>query len=185
MATNNNDANRPVTPINPTLNYCDPGDIQRRLSMVAVKSRTQDPGNNGPIAEAGTIEDVIWDATDIINMFCQSLYRPEDMVRSTWVNRRATDIACYLLEGRRGNIPTAAVSNWYKQALDWLEKVHMSLYEIPGIPIRATQAPAWSNVRIDQRYPLFRVRVERNISDKNPTPYAQSVDWQAEFDYSL
>ena len=52
--------------------------------MAAVKSRTQDPGNNGPVAEAGTIEDVIWDATDIINMFCQSLYRPEDMVKSTW-----------------------------------------------------------------------------------------------------
>jgi phage gp36-like protein len=178
-------ANTAITPRFPTYYYCDPGDIQRRLTIAGVKDRTQDYGPGGIFAEGGVVEDCIFDASEIINFYCFSLYRPEDMVTSAWINRRATDIACYLLEARRGNIPSGIITTIYKQAIEWLESVHRSIYEIPGIPIRATQAPAWSNVRIDQRYPTFRVRVERSISQQSPTPYRQSVDWSSEYDYSV
>ena len=177
--------NSPVTPATPTVYYCDPGDVQRRLSILGIQHATEDYGPANMAGEGGVIEDCIWDATEIINYYCQVLYRPEDLVRSTWINRRATDIAVYILASRRGNIQSASLSAAYKQALEWLDKIHNSQFEVPGTPIRATQAPAWSNVRIDQRYPTFRVRVERSISQKAPTPYSQSPDWSSEFDFSI
>jgi hypothetical protein len=167
----------------PTVHYCDPGDIQRRLSQGGVQARIQDYGSTA--GEAGSVEDVIWDATDIINYYCFSLYRPEDMVRSFWVNRRTTDIAVYLLEMRRGNIPTGSVAGAFKQAIEWLEKIHSSLFEIPGVPIRATHAPSFINIRIDQRYSTHRVRVEQTISDRTSAPYSRAVDWSSEYDFSI
>lgn len=177
--------NTAIVPQYPTYFYCDPGDVQRKLTIAGVKDRTQDYGDGAIFGEGGVVEDCIWDASEVINFYCFSLYRPEDMVRSAWINRRATDIACYFLESRRGNIPSAIIAATYKQAIEWLELVHRSIYEVPGIPVRATQAPAWSNVRIDQRYPTFRVRVERNISDRSAAPYHQSVDWSSEFSYDI
>lgn len=167
----------------PTVYYCDPGDIQRRLSIAGVQLRTQDYNISGNSAEAGVIEDVIWDATETINFYCDAIYQPQNMVQSFWVNRRCVDIAVYLLELRRGNIPSGSVAATYKQAIDWLERIHSSQIEIPGIPVRHTLAPAWSNISIDQRYPIHRIRVERSISDNSSAPYGQSVDWQAEYDY--
>jgi phage gp36-like protein len=142
----NTNINSPVTPSNPTVWYCDPGDIQRRLSTVNVKLHIEDLGKNSVAGEADVISDCIWDATEIINYYCQVLYRPEDLVKSAWVNRRATDIAVYILVSRRGNIQSASLAEAYKQTIAWLEAIHSSRYEVPGIPVRATQAPVWSNV---------------------------------------
>lgn len=177
--------NNPVIPIFPSIYYCDPGDVQRRLSIEAVKLHTEDYGEESISGEYSAIEDAIWDATEIINYYCFAIYQPADLAKSSWINRRAVDIAVYSLFMRRGNNPPAAMEKRYKECIQWLELVHESHYEIPGVPVRHTLAPAWSNVHIDQRYPVFRVRVERNISDKSPAPYNQTIDWQAEYDYSI
>src|ERR1700721_135167 len=103
MVTYNNTIDSPVNTYSPTIYYCDPGDIQRRLSVEGQLLRTQDYGKGSIAGEAGVIEDCIWDATETINMFCNPLYDPGALVRSGWVNRRATDIAVYNLCIRRGN----------------------------------------------------------------------------------
>lgn len=175
----------PVQPSYPTVWYCDPGDIQRRLSTANVKLHIEDFGKSSMSGESDAVSDCIWDATEIINYYCQVLYRPEDLVKSTWINRRATDIAVYILVSRRGNIQSGSLAEAYKQTIMWLEAIHSSRYEVPGIPIRATQAPVWSNVRIDQRYSTYRVRVERTISQRSPARHSQSVDWSSEYDYTV
>lgn len=176
-----------TTAVNPTstlVYYCDPGDIQRKLSIEGVTLRTKDYGNNSASGEIGSIEDAIWDATEIINFYCFTHYEPGSLAKSLWINRRATEIACYILCKRKGNIPSGSISADYKQAIDWLEKVHAGLYELPNVPYRHTLAPAFSNVRIDQRYPTFRIRVEQVLSDRSPAPYPQYPDWASAFDYS-
>lgn len=180
--------NTTTIPSNPNLTnyYCDPGDIQRRLSVDNTILRIEDSGPGSVIAEAGAFEDAIWDATETINLYCFQHYDYGALKNSVWVNRRATDIAVYLLSCRRGNSPSSSMERRYQESLQWLEKVHDGLYELPGVPVRFSSAPAWSNVRIDQRYPTYRIRVERTISVReSPVGYAQSIDWQSEYDYSL
>lgn len=178
--------NTPVVPSRNTVYYCDPGDLQRRISTEGVKLRLEDFGEGSLSGESGAIEDAIWDATELINSFCYSLYRPEDLKTSIYINRRCVDLVIWYLYTRRGNIPTGSIQQRYQETLKWLEEIHTQKLEIPGVPVRWTQAPAWSNIRIDQRYPTFRIRVERSVSDKfAPTPYQQSVDWQSEYDYSI
>lgn len=165
--------------------YCDPGDIQRRLSLENTLLRTEDFGPAAIIAEAGAYEDAIWDATETINLYCFQHYDPGTLQKSGWVNRRATDISTYLLSCRRGNSPSSSMENRYNQALQWLEKVHSGTYEVPGLPMRFTSAPAFSNVKVDQRYQTFRVRVENVISDHSPNPYDRVIDYTSNFDFSF
>jgi phage gp36-like protein len=168
----------------PIIFYCDHGDINRRLSNEGTKLRTQDYGDSPTGGEMGAVDDAIWDATETINYYCFTHYEPGHLKTSGWINRRAVDLAVYLLSIRRGNTPTASMEKLYKQAIMWLEGVHSAKYEVPGIPVRATQAPAFSNVRIDQRYPVQRIRVETVLSERTPTPYAQPIDWSAAYEYS-
>lgn len=173
--------NNPITI--PTIYYCDPGDLQRRLSILGIQLRTQDYNISGNSGEAGVIEDAIWDATETINYYCSHIYDAAHMVKSFWVNRRCTDIAVYILEMRRGIMPSSAITLAYKQAIDWLEHILNGTVDLPGVPMHWTAAPAWSNIRIDQRYSTFRIRVETPISDSSSAPYGQSVDWNSEFDF--
>ncbi len=177
--------NTSVTPTRPNVYYCDPGDIQRRLSTEGTELHLKDFGPGSLAGESGAIEDCIWDASEIINSFVTHLYRPEDLVTSAYINRRCTDMAVYYLMTRRGNSAPGSIQRRYEECLDWLQKIHDQKLEIPMLPVRHTQAPAFSNVRIDMRYPTHRVRVERSISEKTPTMYPQSVDMQAEYDYSI
>lgn len=177
--------NTPVIPYSTTIYYCDPGDIQRRLSTESIKLKIEDYGKSATAGESGSIDDAIWDATEIINFYCFVHYQPGDLAKSLWVNRRATDLAVYILAKRRGNVPTSSMTESYKQSLDWLEKVHLGTYEIPNVPFRHTLAPSFSNLRVDFRYSTYRLRVERTISDKSPAPYGQQIDLVAEYDFSI
>lgn len=185
MANNTNTINFPIQTSNPSIYYCDPGDIARVLSIEGIKLSTQDYGNGSVSGEVGAVEDAIWEATDQVNFYCFTHYDPGHMVLSTWVNRAATNIACYLLRTRRGNPCPASIELRYKQTLAELEKVHSANYEIPGVPLRATAAPSWSNVRIDQLYQIHRIRVERCISERTPASYDQSIDWASIYEYDI
>lgn len=169
----------------PTNVYLTPGDLARRFSVAGLMQHTEDLGPASSAGEVGSLEEICWDATDIVNYYCLSIYTPEDLARSFWVNRRATDIGTYLLACRRGLTAPEGTINIFKQAIAWLESVHDSRYEIPGVPVRITQAPAWSNIRVDQRYSTNRIRVERVISQRAPVSYQQPIDWQSEFDFSI
>lgn len=183
MTTNVNIINNTQQATFPIFYYCDPGDVQRRLSNEAVKLRTQDYGDNPISGESGVIDDCIWDATETINFYCFPHYEPGSLSRSAWINRRAVDLSVYFLCIRRANTPSVSVEARYKQALIDLDRIHSGRYEVPGIPVRATQAPAFSNFHIDQRYPVGRCRVERSLSEKTPTGYPQFVDWCSEYSY--
>lgn len=186
MGLSSNLISSPVTPTIPNnYYYCDPGDIQRRLSVENTILRTEDVGPGAVIAEAGAYEDAIWDATETINLYCFQHYDPGALQKSMWVNRRATDLAVYLLSCRRGNSPSSSMEMRYNQAIQWLDKIHMGLFELPGVPMRFTSAPSWSNVRVDQRYNTFRLRVETSISDSSPAPYQQAIDWNSLYDLTF
>lgn len=97
------------------------------------------------------------------------------------VNQWCVILAAYWLSIRRGNPPPGSFDDLCKATLADLEKIHSGQFDVAGIGEREAGWPAWSNVRVDILYPLRKIRVERPISEKQPTTYQQAKDWPAEF----
>jgi hypothetical protein len=117
------------------------------FSELGVKLRTEDRwSNKGP---ALYIEDIIDDATDTVNQYCEWRYYPEDMALNRWVRRRASWIASYLLSQRRGN-PKQFVTQ-YKQIMEDLGRVFEAKLQIPRLSLRAYFRPEYHNLVVEDR----------------------------------
>jgi hypothetical protein len=102
------------------------------------------------------------DATDIINQYAESYYDPTDMVNSRWVRTRASWVGCYLLSQRRGN--PSLFADRFEIIIDELQRVYRGDLIIPRLPTREDMTPAMSNVVIDDRFRVHKIRVHPTIS---------------------
>lgn len=164
-----------------TYTYCTEADLQALLSEQGTLNRVDDNGDNAQSAtETGYLDKSISWATDKLNFYLLARYAADKLATSWVVNQWAVIFAARWLSQRLGNQPPGTINELYDEAIEDLKLVHSGTYEIPGIGTREVMWPAWSNVRVDTLYTLRKIRVERPISEKTKTDYAQHLDRVAE-----
>lgn len=139
--------------------YTTQAEIQGLFSQVGVMIRLDDLD---PPGFKNALEGFIDEATGIIDQYAQYFYDPADLANSTWVRRRCTWIACFLLSQRKGN--PALFFRRYEEILDELERVKIGDLMIPGLPTSADLTPAMSNLTVDERFHVRKLRVHTSIS---------------------
>lgn len=169
-------------PATPSVTYCSEDDLKALLSSVGQENRVDDD-SSGTLSspEQVYLDKARYWAKARVDFYCRLLYRESDLAESWLVNNWAVICGAYWLSCRRGNPPPGSFDDLYKEAVEDMKLVHSGQYQIPDIGLREVAWPAWSNVRVDQLYNLRRVRVQRPISEKSPTPYRQNRDWPGEF----
>lgn len=162
--------------------YCTLADIKELLSVNGTIGRADDDNDGSISATEQTYFDraINW-ATSRVNLYCLAKYAASELVTSALVNEWAVLCAAYWLSCRRGNPPPGSFDDLYKSAIDDLKLIHSGSFQIPDIGYRDSAWPAWSNIRVDQGYPLRKIRVERPISESSPVPYSQPRDRTAEY----
>lgn len=127
--------------------YTSQPEIDSIFSELGVNLRLEDKySNKGP---ALYLEDVIDEATDTINQYCEWRYYPEDMAKNRWVRRRASWLAAYMLAQRRGN--PKQFSTRHKQIIAELENINDAKLQIPRLPLRVYFVPEYANLVVDDR----------------------------------
>lgn len=127
--------------------YTSQDEIDSIFSELGVRLRTEDKySNKGPSLY---MEDIIDEATDFVNQYCEWRYYPEDMALNRWVRRRASWIAAYMLSQRRGN-PKQFTAR-FKQIIEELQMINEAKLQIPRLPLRAYFKPEVSNLVVEDR----------------------------------
>lgn len=137
--------------------YTSRNEMNRIFSAVAIENRLEDL-----IDDAQTVLEIIEEATDWINQYCSMLYEESDLNNSRWVRSRCTWYACYLLSQRAG-YPALFTDRIEKIESD-LKDVFTQQVPIPRLPYRSNMAPAMSNVIVDDRFAVAKIRVHQPIS---------------------
>jgi len=127
--------------------------------------------------EAGWLLNAANIGTATVNRYCQTLYDTADLALSWSVYNWATWIATQWLCIRRGNPIPSSILNAYLETLDNLEMVKSQQMCIEDIGLRNTCMPCWSNVRIDQRWNIKKMRVETVLSDRTHPNFPQKQDF--------
>ena len=107
-------------------------------------------------------EEIIADSTTLIDSYAAQVYDPSDLSTSRWVRTRATRIGAFRLSQRKGNNDLFAQR--YEEIIEELQKVKELLLMIPNIPMSADMSPAMSNVQVDPRFQIKKIRVQPEIS---------------------
>lgn len=116
-------------------------------------------------------------ATAKVNRFCQPLYDTEDLATSWSVWQWATAIASHWICARRNNPIPGSLNNMYLESLDELQAVAKRDFPIEDIGYRNNVAAVWSALRMDRRWGVGQLRVERPLSDRTPIKnYRQWTD---------
>ena len=114
--------------------------------------------------------------TSWVNRYCQTLYESIDLANSWSVWNWATIKACHWFCARRGNPIPGSLLNLYLEAKDELEQVKAGVMPIEDIGMRNTCFPCWVNLRMDLRFSMKTMRVQRSISDRTPALFPEKVD---------
>ncbi len=154
-----------------TYTYTTQAEIERLISAAGASLRTDDDQDGSP--ESGVWQDVIDEATDTINFYCESHYEPVDLTDNLWVRRSATLIGAYLLCQRRGD--PGLYHDRYAKVIEMLEKVAFGRMQIPRLQTKEDFSPAASNLRVDHRFGTRKIRVQRQTSTGG-TSARQDVD---------
>lgn len=145
--------------IPPQYIYTSRREVENVISQVGVNLRLDDLDTSD---SEDALEEYYIDATLDIDTHAQHYYESSDLATSSWVRRRATYLACYYLSQRRGN--PALFQLRYNQIMEQLERVQLGEMLIPGLPTRADMTPAMSNMVVDERFILSKLRVHPSIS---------------------
>jgi phage gp36-like protein len=140
--------------------YTSRDEIVRIFGASGVNFRGDDLRNSR--GETDMMNEIIGEATEMINFYCGMNYAEVDLNDSYLVRRWATWIACHLLSQRRGN-PAMFVDK-YEETLRLLEEVYKFNRIIPRLPTREDLTPAMSNLHIDDRFRTHKIRVHPTIS---------------------
>ena len=138
--------------------YTSRAEIERIFSEGGVSLRVDDLG----VDEALMLDEVIGEATDMINFYCSMNYDEIELESSYLVHRWATWMACYLLSQRRGN--PSLFADKYEETIALLEEVYKHIRIIPRLATRENLTPAMSNIHIDDRFRTHKIRVHPTIS---------------------
>ncbi len=158
--------------------YLTESDLQALMSIDGETGRLDD-NNDGSIStppESTYLTAAINWATSKVNFYALSLYSASDLSTSYLVNQWAVVCGAKWLSSRRGNPAPGSFDDLYKETIEDLKLIKTGEYQIPDLGYRAIAWPAWSNVRVDILRTFQRVRVERPISERSPTPYVQHTD---------
>lgn len=140
--------------------YTTEAEVTRLFSSLGVENRVDDLTDAGDLEDLW--EDITEDATSMINQYCENFYTSLDLNGSRWVRIRATYIACHILSYRRGN--PSLFRDRYEQILEELEKVSIGSLLIPSLPTRSDFTPAMTNVAVNDKYYIDKIRVHSTIS---------------------
>ncbi len=168
-------------PVDPLYLYCTATDLDG-LQSLAGRVGTLDDDNDGVLNSDELVfqtKAIKW-ATSKVNFYLLASYDAVDLANSYLVNNWCVICAAKWLSSHRGNPPPESIDELYDEAIEDMKLVHEGLYQVPDIGTRDALWPAWSNVRVSNLYALRKVRVERWISDRYPTPYQQNIDIVAE-----
>lgn len=166
--------------------YCTEADVRRVSSSMAVDLRLDDDGD-GTVSgdEALALQDALIDATETINFYCWQKYSPLSLSRSNFINRRASVLAAYVLSRRRDNPAPEALETSAEKAIEELESVCVNGKLLPGVPLRRTLGPSWSNTRCVPGYTFRVIRVERNTSSRDRTAKPVVPDYREQYTIEL
>lgn len=143
-----------------TYTYTSQAEIERIWSSAAAMLRTDDDQDG--VAESGVWDDVVNEATDTINFYCEKWYEPQDMAQNLWIRRAATWIGAHLLSQRRGN--PGQYTDRHDRIIAFLEEVCAGKKQVPRLAQRADFTPALSNLRVDHRFATKKIRVQQQTS---------------------
>lgn len=156
--------------------YTSEAEMQRLFSNKGVDLRVddlEDPTN--------TFTDIISEATDTINFYAELYYDPEDLNNSILIRRWATWIGVYLLSQRRGN--SAQYEARYIEIINILEQISSGDRIIPRLATREDFTPAMSNVHVDDRFRVHKLRVHPTISTGGASGKAQDLSPRFPFEW--
>jgi hypothetical protein len=126
---------------------------------------------------------IMW-STSRVSLYCQPRYDPADLATSWVVNQWTAVMAAGWVRKRRANPLPGTLKAEIDEAMTELRLVRAGSIQIPDIGLRNPDFPAYSNMRVDQRYWLKVLRVQRPISSQSdPVNYNQVADWDAESTY--
>lgn len=165
-------------PPTPLLNvYCTEADIQSLLSQDGEVGRLDDwaSGSIDSAQRCYLTQAINW-ASARVNFYCAAKYTTADLATSWIVNQWATVLACDWLSRRRGN--PSPFSDLLEDVMQDMKDIRSGEAQFSDIGLRTAAWPAWSNVRVDTRFPLRKIRVERvpGMSEMTNAPYPKNDD---------
>ena len=156
-----------------TYTYTSQTEIERIWSSAAALLRTDDDQDD--VAESGVWDDIVNEATDTVNLYLEKWYEPSDMAENLWVRRAATWVGAHLLSLRRGD--PGNYFDRYERIIAVLQEIWEGKRQVPRLAQRADTSPAMSNLRVDQRFAVKKIRVQESISTGG-TSSRQDLDSQ-------
>lgn len=157
--------------------------IQDLLSADGVSLRLDDDGD-------GSVSSDEWDrlttravglATERVNGYCSGRYNASDLVNSWQAWDAATVIAARWLCARRGNPVPDGINALYEEIVHWLEQVRAGQVFLGDVAPRDEGYFGWSNIELDQRYWLKKLRVIKPISQADGAPSQIRSRWGDSF----
>ena len=146
-------------PTVPSYLYTSRTEIESIFSTLAVTLRTDDLSAGD---KTTFLNELIYFATETANLYLESFYDHVDLNDSYWVRRFTTYIAAYHAALRRGN-PGQFITV-YNEALENFAAVKNGMMQVPGLATKADFTPAMSNLVVDNRFRLHKLRVHPTIS---------------------
>lgn len=131
-------------------------------------------------ADSAAVEDNLWDdacldATDEIQIRCERWYDPAEMAKNRSIRRWASYLGAYFVTRRRGQ--PGLYEDQYQRIITILDSIAQGPHkmQVPRLPTRSDNTPAMSNFRVDDRFGIRKIRVQRTISTGGPS-VLQDVD---------
>lgn len=157
--------------------YCTEAELIRYLSTNAVTDYA-DHDDDGT-ADTDVVDDCINQATEEIDLYARQRYTQTDLQTSTLINRWCVVLAARFLQTRRGNVISDSIEReWFRIAdpdNGLLARIAKGLIQLPGIPLRASLRPSFSNLTVDRRRRVSTIRVTQENSTDAPTTMTQDI----------
>jgi hypothetical protein len=137
--------------------------------------------NGANVAAARRLVKACQYGTSQVKLYCCTRYDDSQLVLAWSCNRWATALGARWLCRRRRQTAPKGIEADADAALQEMLMVKSGALSIEDIGTRTSGWPYMSNVSVDVRYELGRVRVIPLLSEGTPTQYAQMVDWNSVF----
>lgn len=149
------------------------------LAPVNALASALDSGVN--VAAARRLVKACQYGTSQVKLYCCTRYDDSQLVLAWSVNRWATTLAARWICRRRRQTAPKGIEQDAEDALKEMAMVKSGALSIEDIGTRTSGWPYMSNVDVDVRYDVAKVRVIPMLSEATPTNYAQFVDWTSIF----
>lgn len=151
--------------------YCTETQLNEFFSAQGITDYADHDDDN--VADTNVVNNAIDEASEHINLYARERYAVADLQSSTMVTRWCVKLACYFLCMHRGNPPPDILAVEFERITTVLDQVRMSKMEIPGVQLKDSLVPTFSNLTVDRRYRRSTVRVTRQNSSKESSKRTQ------------